>query len=137
MAFMDIPPAKKATLNKDAPKTAVLLHGRNFCATTWQETASNLSAAGYRQLALNTHNLLTALAPNTTATVIGRSLGGMLAARYALMYPSPTAVLVLTNPIGLEDWKALGVPYQAIEATFESERTSTYASVREYQQATS
>ncbi|KAK0719257.1 alpha/beta hydrolase fold domain-containing protein [Lasiosphaeris hirsuta] len=158
MAFMDVPPSGQAASHEAAP-IAVLLHGRNFCAATWQDTTSNLSAAGYRvvipdqvgfcksskpagyqfslhQLALNTHNLLTVVAPNTTATVIGHSLGGMLAARYALMYPSSTAALVLANPIGLEDWKAVGVPYQAIETTLEGERASTYASIRGYEQAT-
>jgi len=34
----------------------------------------------------------------------------MIAVRYALMYPQETEQLVLVNPIGLEDWKAKGVP---------------------------
>ena len=38
-------------------------------------------------------------------------LGGMLAARYALQYPQATGHLVLVNPIGLEDWRAEGVPW--------------------------
>ena len=47
--------------------------------------------------------------------MIGHSTGGMLGARYALMYPEMVAALVLVNPIGLEDWKALGVPYRTVD----------------------
>ncbi|WP_252499309.1 alpha/beta fold hydrolase, partial [Escherichia coli] len=46
------------------------------------------------------------------ASVIGHSMGGMLATRYALLYPRQVERLVLVNPIGLEDWKALGVPWR-------------------------
>jgi pimeloyl-ACP methyl ester carboxylesterase len=133
MAFMDVPPKHgkgkaKGNNHSTAPKTAVLLHGKNFCSATWHETASVLSAAGYRvilpdqigfcksskprgyqfslhQLALNTHNLLAALSLTTTLgdiTIIGHSLGGMLAARFGLMYPA-TGGVVMANPIGLED----------------------------------
>lgn len=44
MAFMDVP-AKGYGHSK---KTAVLLHGGNFCSVTWSDTARQLSAAGYR-----------------------------------------------------------------------------------------
>ena len=42
---MDVPPAKP---NGQA---VVLLHGKNFCAATWQATIAVLSAAGYRVIA--------------------------------------------------------------------------------------
>ena len=41
---------------------------------------------------------------------MGHSTGGMLAIRYALMFPADIEQLVLVDPIGLEDWKAKGVP---------------------------
>jgi pimeloyl-ACP methyl ester carboxylesterase len=63
-------------------------------------------------------------------------MGGMLASRFALMYPNTTSHLVLTNPIGLEDWKALGVPYRPIDSIYQDELATTYASIRNYQQAT-
>lgn len=172
MAFMDVPPTRgtqgkgngKGKHNKPPKgngKTAVVLHGKNFCSATWEQTASVLSAAGYRvilpdqigfcksskptgyqfslhQLALNTHNLLAALSLDASlgdVTVIGHSLGGMLAARFGLMYPS-TGGVVMANPIGLEDWKALGVPYMPIDETVLQERASTYESIRGYEQAT-
>jgi len=39
----------------------------------------------------------------------------MLGVRYALMYPQQTEQLVLVNPIGLEDWKAKGVPSLSVD----------------------
>jgi pimeloyl-ACP methyl ester carboxylesterase len=78
----------------------------------------------------------------------------MLASRFALMYPdlladhnnnndedddddsSARGGLVMVNPIGLEDWKALGVPYMPIDETVVTERASTYDSIRGYEQAT-
>ena len=44
------------------------------------------------------------------AIVMGHSTGGMLAMRYGLMFPADTERLVLVDPLGLEDWRAKGVP---------------------------
>ncbi len=41
MAFMDIAPKGKAN-----GRTALLLHGKNFCAATWERTLEALSEAG-------------------------------------------------------------------------------------------
>src|ERR1700733_11533909 len=45
MAYMDLKPAKPNG------ETAVLLHGKNFCAATWEETIKVLNDAGYRVIA--------------------------------------------------------------------------------------
>ncbi|RUP15251.1 MAG: alpha/beta hydrolase, partial [Methylobacterium sp.] len=45
MAYLDVRPA---TPNG---RTAVLLHGKNFCAATWESQIRALSAAGYRVIA--------------------------------------------------------------------------------------
>lgn len=152
MAYMDVAPA-------GAPngQAVVLLHGKNFCAATWESTIRALTGAGYRvvapdqvgfcksskpahyqfsfaQLAGNTQALLASLGIERAA-IVGHSMGGMLAARYALQYPASTAALVLVNPIGLEDWKALGVPWQDVEAWYAGERRTTADSIRRYQQA--
>jgi len=152
MAYMDVKPAR---LNG---RVAVLLHGKNFCAATWQATISVLTEAGYRviapdqigfcksskpaqyqfsfqQLAGNTHALLESLGIKR-ATVIGHSLGGMLAIRYALMYPEEVDQLVLVDPIGLEDWKARGVPWQSVDAWYQRELQTTADRIRSYQRAT-
>lgn len=60
----------------------------------------------------------------------------MLAARYALMYPSNTSALVMVNPLGLEDWKTLGVPYQSIDLSWVTENATTAASIKAYELVT-
>ena len=134
--------------------SGVLLHGKNFCAGTWEATIKALSEAGYRvvapdqigfcksskperyqysfqQLAANTRALLLHLGIERSA-VIGHSTGGMLAARYALLYPQHVDQLVLVNPIGLEDWKALGVPWRSIDEWYERElKTTAEGGIRE------
>jgi pimeloyl-ACP methyl ester carboxylesterase len=152
MAYMDLRPS---TPNG---RTAVLLHGKNFCAATWKQTIDALVANGYRvvapdqigfcksskparyqftfqQLARNTHALLTSLGL-TRVTLIGHSTGGMIAVRYALMYPTETEQLVLVDPIGLEDWKAKGVPSISVDDWYARELKIDAASIRRYEQDT-
>ena len=56
----------------------------------------------FQQLADNTHALLKTLGVDRV-TVIGHSTGGMLATRYALMWPQQVQQLVMVNPIGPEE----------------------------------
>ncbi len=153
MAYMDVAPTGPAN-----GRTAVLLHGKNFCAATWEGTIRTLSGAGWRvvapdqigfcastkpahyqysfqQLAANTHALLEPLGI-ARATVIGHSTGGMLGIRYALMYPDATAQLVLVDPIGLEDWKALGVPWIGVDGWYKRELKVSADGIRAYERAT-
>ena len=60
-------------------------------------------------------------------------MGGMLATRFALMFPERTEQLALVNPIGLEDWKALGVPYRTVDENYAQELKTTPESIREYE----
>lgn len=152
MAFLDVP----ADPNTDTGRTAVLLHGKNFCAATWEGTIPVLTAAGFRvvvpdqigfcksskveeyqysfhQLAWNTRGLLDALGVGNV-TVIGHSMGGMVGTRFALQYPDSVGQLVLINAIGLEDYVAQGVPYVSIEQTVAAEAASNYTTIRGYQQ---
>jgi pimeloyl-ACP methyl ester carboxylesterase len=153
MAYLDVPPEGAAN-----GRTVVLLHGKNFCAATWEGTIKALATAGFRvvapdqvgfckstkpesyqfslhQLAANTRALLQELGL-TRVTVMGHSMGGMLATRFALLYPDYTEQLVLTNPIGLEDWKAKGVPYQTVEQAYQNELQTTAERIRAYQKST-
>ncbi len=84
---------------------------------------------------MNTHALLEKLGIDK-ASVVGHSTGGMLATRYALMYPKQTEKLVMVNPIGLEDWKALGVPYRSVDQWYERELKTTAEGIRAYEQKT-
>src|ERR1044071_3090500 len=43
MAYMDVAPTAKPN-----GRTIVLLHGKNFCGATWEETIRVLSATGFR-----------------------------------------------------------------------------------------
>jgi pimeloyl-ACP methyl ester carboxylesterase len=151
MAYLDV--AAQGVANG---RVAVLLHGRNFCAATWEQTITVLSKAGYRviapdqigfcksskppgyqfsiqQLASNTRALLSSLGVGR-ATVIGHSFGGMMGIRYALMFPDAVEQLVLVNPIGLEDWQAEGVPFIDLDKGVEIEKATTFDSIKQYQQ---
>ena len=68
--------------------------------------------------------------------MIGHSTGGMLAIRYALMYPEATDRLVLVDPIGLEDWKAKGVPSISVDDWYARELKTSAISIQRYEQAT-
>ncbi len=152
MAYLDVQPAKSNG------RTVVLLHGKNFCAGTWETTLQSLSEAGYRviapdqigfcksskpqryqysfqQLALNTHALLDKLGISKV-TILGHSTGGMLATRYALLYPAQVEQLVMVNPIGLEDWKALGVPYHTVDQWYANELQTSAERIKAYEQST-
>jgi len=67
---------------------------------------------------------------------MGHSTGGMLAFRYALMFPQETKALVAVNPIGLEDWKAKGVPLKTIDQLYQQELKATADSIRDYEKKT-
>jgi pimeloyl-ACP methyl ester carboxylesterase len=152
MAYMDVRPTQPNG------KTVVLLHGKNFCGATWVNVIGPLSDAGYRvvvpdqigfckstkpqayqfglhQLAANTHALLASIGVERPI-VLGHSMGGMLALRYALMYPREMTGLVVVNPIGLEDWKAKGVPFATVDQLYERELKTSFDSIKKYQQAT-
>ena len=43
---------------------------------------------------------------------------------------------MLVNPIGLEDWKALGVPWRSIDEWYARELKTTAEGIRQYEQAT-
>jgi pimeloyl-ACP methyl ester carboxylesterase len=152
MRYMDVAPAKPNGA------TVVLLHGKNFCAATWARQIADLTQAGYRviapdqigfcksskptdyqfsfqQLAHNTHALLRSLGVGR-AIIVGHSTGGMLAARYALIFPAETQGLALVNPIGLEDWKALGVPSPTVDQWRAREAALSADKIRAYEKST-
>jgi len=156
MAYMDVPPAPQAVAGATENATAkeaqgeravVLLHGKNFGGYYWAETARALAAAGYRVvipdqigwgksskpdirysfqlLAANTLRLLDALGIRRAA-VVGHSTGGMLAVRFALMYPERVTQLVLEDSIGMEDYR-VNIPPQTDETLYEAELANTDA----------
>src|SRR5690554_3882690 len=118
MAYMDVKP--------DAAngQVVVLLHCKNFSGAYWKRTIESLLAEGYRvvvpdqigfgksskpvafqfsfqELATQTVGLLDKLGVEN-AHIVSHSMGGMLGARFALMFPARTTSLTLVNPIRLE-----------------------------------
>lgn len=136
-------------------KNIVLLHGKNFSGAYWESTALWLFKNGYNvvipdqigfgkstkpknyqfsfaALSNNTFNLLDQLGLNKY-TVVGHSMGGMLASRMALMKPQLVDKLILINPIGLEDYLKY-VEYKDVSFFYKNELEKTPQKVRDYQQ---
>lgn len=144
MAYMDVRPDGQVRGN------VVLFHGKNFFGGYWEPTIRHLRTSGYRviapdqigfgkstkplidygfhRLAWLTHRLLEELEVEETA-VVGHSMGGMLATRFALMYPATTTKLTLENPIGLEDYRRK-VPYVPTRAITEAILGKTESGIR-------
>ncbi|HEV7329849.1 MAG TPA: alpha/beta hydrolase [Flavisolibacter sp.] len=148
MAYMDVKPPRPNG------KTVVLLHGKNFSGAYWDSTATVLTRNGYRVimpdqvgfgrsskpahfqysfhlLAQNTKTLLDSLKVDKVS-VLGHSMGGMLATRFVLMFPERVETFILENPIGLEDYKTLA-PYQTVDAMFQNELKQDYEKIKAYQ----
>jgi pimeloyl-ACP methyl ester carboxylesterase len=135
MAYMDVAAASPNG------RTVVLLHGRNFPSSYWAPVIQTLTSAGYRvvvpdqigfgksskpqgelhfdTLARNTIALLDHLGI-AKVDVVAHSLGGMLGVRIARAFPDRVSHLVLTAPIGLEDYR-LYVPPVSTEKVIENE----------------
>ncbi|WP_239017762.1 alpha/beta fold hydrolase [Sphingomonas aracearum] len=150
MAYLDFAPQGRAN-----GRTLVLLHGKNFCAVTWEETARALAARGYRVIAPDQVGFcksskpagfqysFAALASLTRqllhqagagpVTLIGHSTGGVLAIRYALLWPAEVRSLALVNPLGLNDTLAEGVPYAGLAQLRAEEAKTSAATIRGYQ----
>src|ERR1700675_214724 len=142
MAYMDVPPSGPAN-----GRSVVLMHGKNFGGYYWRDVAQSLADAGYRVivpdqigwgksskpdirysfqlLAANTAHLLDALEIQKAA-VVGHSTGGVLAVRFARMYPERVTHLVLEDPIGLEDYR-VNIPPQPDETLYRAELANTDA----------
>ena len=56
--------------------------------------------------------------------------------RYGLIYPDAVRRLILVDPIGLEDWRAKGVPAISVDEWRARELNTTADSLRRYEQAT-
>jgi pimeloyl-ACP methyl ester carboxylesterase len=155
MAYMDVPAAGQPN-----GRTVVLLHGMNFGGFYFSGPIELLHKAGFRvvvpdqigfgrsskpiipynfnDMALNTRKLLQSLGV-TQAAIVGHSMGGMLAARFAASYPDMTERLVIYNPIGLTDpryqtaWRSADDAYKATMALSHDQiYQAFYANIRRY-----
>jgi pimeloyl-ACP methyl ester carboxylesterase len=151
IAFMDVAPS-----GSSKGQTVVLLHGKNFWGGYWHETIAALTQAGYRVivpdqigfgksskpddivysfdlLADNTRALLDYVKVNK-ASIVGHSMGGMVAVRFARAYPDRVNKLVLEDPIGLEDYR-LKAPPRSTDDLIKDELAQTVEGIRKYRQA--
>ena len=155
MAYMDVPAMGQAN-----GRTVVLLHGMNFGGFYFAGPIEALRQQGFRvvvpdqigfgrsskpilpynfhDMALNTRLLLQSLGI-AKVSVVGHSMGGMLAARFAASYPDMTERVVLCNPIGLTDvrweqpWHSAEEAYQATMArTRDQVWQAAYANIQRY-----
>jgi pimeloyl-ACP methyl ester carboxylesterase len=144
MAYMDVPASGQAN-----GRAVVLLHGMNFYGEYWSATIDVLRQEGFRlvvpdqvgfgrsskpiipytlsDMAANTHKLLETLGIQKAA-IVGHSMGGMVAARFALLYPDTTERLVLYNQIGLTDAR-LQRPPASIDQTYKQLLSQSYDAV--------
>lgn len=122
MAYMDVAPLGTAN-----GKSVILLHGMNFFAEAWTDTIDILRKEGYRVIAIdqigygrsskpilhysisthamNTKRLLDHLGIQVT-DIVTHSMGGMVASRFAALYPDAVGNLAMINQIGLTDTRA-------------------------------
>lgn len=144
MGYMDVAPTVPAN-----GRSVVLLHGKNFGGYYFVNVIRALTGAGFRViapdqigwgksskpnisysfhlLAANTAHLLDTLHVERAA-VLGHSTGGMLAVRFALLYPERTERLILEDPLGLEDYR-IGPP-QTDEELYQNDLNNTPEKVR-------
>jgi pimeloyl-ACP methyl ester carboxylesterase len=155
MAYMDVPPAGPPN-----GRTIVLFHGMNFGGFYFAGPIEVLRKEGFRvvvpdqvgfgrsskpimpynfhDMALNSRKLLQTLGI-ARAAIVGHSMGGMLAARFAASYPDMTELAVLYDPIGLTDprferpWRTADDVYKAAMAQTNDQRYQAfYANIRRY-----
>lgn len=144
MAYMDVAPSGQSN-----GRTVVLLHGNNFAGFYWGGPIDVLRKEGFRvvvpdqigygrsskpiipynfhDMALNTRRLLDHLKV-PRAAIVGHSMGGMLATRFATQYPDKTERLVIYNPIGLSD-NRFARPWTSTDEAYKQTLASTYQSI--------
>jgi pimeloyl-ACP methyl ester carboxylesterase len=144
MAYMDVAPT-----GQQNGHSVVLLHGMNFYGAYWADTIEVLRKEGFRvvvpdqigfgrstkavipynvsDMAANTRKLLETLGIQK-AMIVGHSMGGMVATRFALLYPDAVEKLVLYNQIGLTDAR-LERPPASVDATYKALLNQSYDAV--------
>ncbi len=145
IAYMDVAPQGAANGH-----TVLLLHGNNFGGFYFKAVIDGLTKEGFRVIvpdqigygksskpiapfnfnsqSRNTY-LILQQEKVEKAMVVGHSMGGMLAARFATQYPKAVERVVLYNPIGLTDGR-YDRPMQPIDEAYKQTLKSDYQSIR-------
>ena len=144
MAYMDVP-----AQGQPNGRTVVLFHGMNFAGFYWGGPIEALRKEGFRvvvpdqigfgrsskpiipynfhDMARNTRLLLQHLKIDK-AFIVGHSMGGMLAARFATQYPDVAERVVIYNPIGLLDPR-YERPWGSIDEAYKRNLGTTYQQI--------
>jgi pimeloyl-ACP methyl ester carboxylesterase len=145
IAFMDVAPQGAANGH-----TVVLLHGNNFAGFYFGGPIDALRKEGFRvivpdqigygrsskpiipynlnDMARNTRAILQSLKIDRVM-IVGHSMGGMLATRFATQYPDVVERLVLYNPIGLTDAR-FNRPSESTDEIYKRTLGATYQTIR-------
>lgn len=145
IAYMDVAPSGPANGH-----TVMVFHGNNFAGFYFGPVIEALRKEGFRvivpdqigygrsskpiipynfnDMARNSRAILTSLKIDK-AMIVGHSMGGMLAARFATQYPAVTERLVLYNPIGLTDGR-YDRPSGSIDDSYKATLATTYPAIR-------
>ncbi|TDJ36361.1 MAG: alpha/beta fold hydrolase, partial [Gammaproteobacteria bacterium] len=144
MAYMDVAPE-----GRPLGQTVVLFHGMNFFAAAFRPTIEALRKEGFRVIAVDrlgygrsskpiVHYNLHMPARNTKAlldelgieqaAIVGHSMGGMVATRFAATYPDTTTHVVMVNQIGLTD-PSRTRPWRDPQIVYENVLKTSYQSV--------
>jgi pimeloyl-ACP methyl ester carboxylesterase len=145
ISYMDVAP--QGTPNGH---TVLLLHGNNFGGFYFKAIIDGLIKEGFRVVvpdqigygrsskpiapynfntqARNTWLILQSLKIDR-AMVVGHSMGGMLAARFATQYPKATERVVIYNPIGLTDGR-YDRPMTPIDESYKQNLKTDYQGTR-------
>jgi len=135
LAYMDVAPAGPAN-----GRAVVFHHGGSYYGWYWQAQIEALTNEGYRVIvkdrlgwgksskpilpysmslhASNTARLMEHLGLSEAA-IVGHSIGGQMATRFAFLYPDKTTHLVTINQIGLTDNRA-GQGFDAFDGEIEA-----------------
>jgi len=141
LAYMDVAPQGSPNGH-----TVMLFHGMNFAGFYWGGPIEALRKEGFRvivpdqigfgrsskpimpynfmDMARNSKLLLDHLKIEKTM-IVGHSMGGMLAARFAAQYPNNTERVVIYNPIGLTDPR-YSRQWGSIDEAYERNLDTTY-----------
>jgi len=145
IAYMDVAPQGQPNGH-----TVVLLHGNNFAGFYFGGPIDALRKHGFRvvvpdqigygrsskpiipynlnDMARNTRAILQSLKIDRVM-IIGHSMGGMLATRFATQYPDIVERVVLYNPIGLVDTR-FARPSDGVDEGYKRTLAATYQTIR-------
>ncbi|MGQ9426354.1 alpha/beta fold hydrolase [Gilvimarinus sp. F26214L] len=145
LAYMDVKPQGRGN-----GQSVMLFHGMNFAGLGFEPTIKALSEAGFRVIvpdrigygrsskpdipynlhvfASNAKALLDHLKIENVA-IVGHSMGGMLASRFAMTYGDITTHVAFVNQIGMSDPRQ-SRPWRDMEAAYQSVlKNTTYQSI--------